>query len=465
MKIVENTETSACVKSLKIEVPADDLRVEIDKTYDEFVKNVDIPGFRRGRAPRKILKMRYGKHLEKQALQQAAEQAFEDACKELDLRAASAPQFDEFGEIEEGKEFIVNVNAEFFPEFELADYTKIEPSKKKSRVTEKQVVEQLEELRKAAASFVSPAEPRGAQEGDVLTINSNAQIGEDPFPEATADGINLELGTGRYLPGLEDGLVGMKVDEEKDITVSIPDDYHVEDRRGKEAVLHVKVVDIRERELPELDDEFAKDLGDFETLDQLKEQVKESLKANADARQMQETREKVREELLKLNQFALPPSMIEARFNYINAVQDMDRRNAGASGEESGLVSQNREQAEKESRLTLILDEISKKENIEVTPEEYATFISALAERNQSDPAWYYQQIEHYNLRPYYERLALEEKVVDHVIALGKGEVESVAQKASEQESGAADTDTESDSPAPADAETKPEAKDNEESE
>ena len=127
--------------------------------------------------------------------------------------------------------------------------------------------------------------------------------------------------------------------------------------------------------------------------------------------------------------------MIEARFNYINSVQNMDNRLSGSEGapaedQESGLHTKNRDQAEKESRLTLILDEIAKREKLEITPEEYASYITQLAQRGQSDPVWYYQQIERYKLRPYYERLALEEKVVAHVLDLGSGKATSVAQEA-----------------------------------
>ena len=431
VKILENIDTAPCVKNLTLEVDSEQLCDEIEETYEEFSQKVDVPGFRRGRAPRKILKMRYGRHLEKQAMQQAAEKACEDAFKELDIRTASTPQVDELGDIEEGSGFTFKVNVEYFPDFELADYTDIKPDTEDVKVTEKEVVERLEELRKTAASFIAPAEPRGVQEADIVTINSQATIDGEPFEEATVEDARIEVGSDRYLPGIEENLVGMEKDEEKDITITIPDNYPVEDRRGKEAVMHVKVTDIRERVLPELDDEFAKDLGDFETLDALKDHIRASLEAGVELRQIQLASQAVRDELLNRNQFSLPPSMIEARFNYINSVQQMDDRMAGAPGRgsdgDTGLMAENREQAEKESRLTLILDEIAKKENIEVTPEEYASYISQLAQHNQSDPVWYYQQIEQHQLRNYYERLALEEKVVAHVRALGAGEIESNA--------------------------------------
>lgn len=436
MKIIENTDTAPCVKNLTLEVNSEQLNKEIDETYDEFSEKADVPGFRRGRAPRKILKMRYGRQLEKQAVQQAAEQACEDAFKELDIRAANTPQIDELGDVEAGSGFTFKVNVEYFPPFELASYTDIAPDVEEVKVTEKDIVERLEELRRTAASFITPAEPRGAQEGDVVTINSQATIDGEPFSEATVEDVRIEVGTGRYLPGLEDGLIGTNKGEEKDITLTIPDDYPAEERRGKEAVMHVKVTDIRECLLPELDDDLAKDLGDFESLDDLKKNISATMEAGLELRQSEAAREKIREELLTRNQFALPPSMIEARFNYINAIQDMDSRMAGASPDaanDSGLTGENRDQAEKESRLTLILDEIAKKENIEVTPEEYVTYVSLLAQRNQSDPMWYYQQIEQHQLRPYYERLALEDKVVNHVRAIGAGEVEAAAVSESEE--------------------------------
>lgn len=431
MRIIENNDTAACVKSLAVEIEVKELQEEIDKTYQEFSKNFDVPGFRRGHAPRKILKMRYGKHLEKQALQSAADQASEEAFKELNLRAASSPKFEEFGELQEGEPFTVRFNIEYFPQFDLAEYTDIRPTVESQHVTEKEIVERLEELRKASASFVSPSQQRGAQEGDVVTISSVGTIDGEPFAEATVENVVIELGSGRFLPGLEDGLIGLNLNEEKEIYLTIPDTYPIEDYRGKEAILKVKLSDLRERLLPEMDDEFAKDLGDFESLDHLKESIRTTLESTLDYRRRLEIREKTREELLRRNPIELPPSMIEARFNYINAIQEMDRRNAGEDpAADSALLNKNREQAEKESRLTLILDEIAKKENIEITEDEYSRFITRLAVQNESDPVWYYQHIERYRLRAYYERLALEEKVLDWVVALGAGEVESNAKKA-----------------------------------
>lgn len=435
MKIVENNDVSACVKNLKLEVEPDQLHTEIEKTYDEFSKNVDVPGFRRGRAPRKILKMRYSKHLEKQAVQQAAEEACEKAIEELGLKTSSQPVVEELGDVEEGKSFTFTVSVEHYPEFELAEYTDVKPDVDAGSVPEKEIVEQLEELRKQAASYNPPAEARPAQQGDLVSVNTTATREGEPFPEATVENITIELGSGHYLPGLEDGLIGANDGDKKEIEITLPDDYPVEANRGQTIVIAAEVLEIKECILPEMDDEFAKDLGDFESLDDLKSHIQKRLEENSELRVREAAAQQAREELLQRNQFPIPPSMIEARFNYINSVQNMDNRLSGSEGapaedQESGLHTKNRDQAEKESRLTLILDEIAKREKLEITPEEYASYITQLAQRGQSDPVWYYQQIERYKLRPYYERLALEEKVVAHVLDLGSGKATSVAQEA-----------------------------------
>ncbi len=445
MKIVENNDVSACVKNLKLEVEPDQLHTEVEKTYDEFSKNVDVPGFRRGHAPRKILKMRYSKHLEKQAVQQAAEEACEQAIKELGLKTSSQPVVDELGEVEEGKSFTFTVNVEHYPDFELAEYTDVQPDVDAGSVPEKEIVEQLEELRKQAASYNPPAEARAAQQGDLVSVNTVATREGEPFPEATVENITIELGSGQYLPGLEDGLIGANTGDKTDIEITLPDDYPVEANRGQTITIAAEVLEIKECILPEMDDEFAKDLGDFESLDDLKSHIQKRLEENSELRVREAAAQQARDELLQRNQFPIPPSMIEARFNYINSVQNMDNRLSGSEGapgeeQESGLHTKNRDQAEKESRLTLILDEIAKREKIEVTPEEYASYITQLAQRGQSDPVWYYQQIERYKLRPYYERLALEEKVVAHVLDLGSGKVTSVAQE--EQPETASESDT-----------------------
>lgn len=421
MKILETKDVGTCRKRLTVEIPPEEMGEELEDVYADFSRSTDVPGFRRGRAPRYILQMRYGRVLEKEAIRQAAEEAFRKAAEEAGLRSVTDPEFTDLDKLtyKENEGITFSAEVECVPAFDLADYSNLQPQMQDIRVTEKEVVEAIENLLKSAAYYRSVDRP--ARNGDFVTCSVEASIEGKPFPEATHPEIIIEVGSQRYIPGFEDGLMGAVAGESRQMDLVLPDDYPVEERRGQSAHFSVTVKEVKVQHLPELDDEFAKDMGDFDTLAELKDHVRQSLLQSLDVRRDQARRESVRRQLLGANVFDPPPSMVRARLNYLQSVQDMEMRRRGSSLEEAQkmdpkLPERNRVRAEEETRLTLILDEIAKRENIEVPEEEYQAYVANLARREGQDPAWYLRRIEEHKLEAYYQRLALEEKVTNFLL-------------------------------------------------
>ncbi len=327
MKILEQQETGICSKSVKIEISVEDIESELQGVYKEFIDNAQVPGFRKGKAPRQIVKMKFGKHLDEEAHTKSIETAFKKAMEELNLKPVTTPEFsdpDKEKNENEGDEkeqpvetkkegpFVIEAKFEYVPEITLSEYKDIQPDLPPVEVTEKDVVERLNRIRENNAMFET-IDDRAVRENDFVSIDSLATIDGEAFPEASQKDISVEVGSKRYIPGLEDGLIGMAIGEKKELDLTLPDNYPNEEKRGKQAHFQIEVKSIREKRLPELDDEFAKDMGNFETLASLKERIREDLSRNLEERQKQQLRNGIRQELLKRNQFDVPPSMVHGR--------------------------------------------------------------------------------------------------------------------------------------------------------
>lgn len=450
MKILEQQDIGPCTKSVKIEVPPEDVTSELEGVYKEFMMHAAVPGFRPGKAPRHIVKMKFGKHLDGEAKSKALETAFESAMDELDIKPVNQPEIDDLDEKDGNEPIVFEAKFEYVPPFELADYKDIKPEKPESEVPEKEVVETLNRLRENNAMYET-VDDRPAQDDDIVTIASKATIDGEPFPDATHDEIPVQLGTKRYIPGFEEQLVGMKKDEEKTFKLTLPEEYPNEALRGKEAEFQVAVKQIQEKKLPELDDEFAKDMGAFESLADLKDRIREDMEANMEQRARDQYRQAIRDELLKRNTFPVPPSMVKARYNFINAMQDMELRRYGqslenAAKEDEGLLARNEETAENEVRLSQVLDKIADEENVVLSDEDYFRYIAQMAAANQADPSMYAERIRSQGLDNYYRRVALEEKVLDLMQGLAEGEAKPkkarAKKKAQDADEATAETET-----------------------
>ncbi|MEW6236041.1 MAG: trigger factor [Candidatus Omnitrophota bacterium] len=439
MKILEQQDSGTCAKTLKIELPREEVTGELDEVYKEFIDNAAVPGFRKGKAPRHIVKMRYGKHLDKEAMTKAIENAVKKAAEELQLDPVTQPDLGDFDHETKDDPIVFEAKFEYRPNVDVGDYKTIRPTPPPSEVSEEDIAKALNQLREKNAMYAS-IDDRPAAENDFLNISCSATIDENPFLEATHSDITIELGSKRYIPGFEDALIGLNVNDEKGFSLTLPDDYPTEDKRGKEAKFLVKVKQIREKKMPELDDEFAKDMGAFGTLAELKERIAADLKQNLENRKQENIMESLRRELLERNVFDVPPSLVRGQYNYINAVQDMEYRRIGSSleiaaKEDKGLLARNEKAAEEEVRISIILEKIAKKESIEIDDKDYDVYIARLARSSHTDPYAYKERIESRGLESYYRRLALEEKTLEYLKHLSEsGDTESGSFESTESE-------------------------------
>ena len=279
-------------KKVKLEIHVDPETFEegMQKAYLKNRKNISVPGFRKGRVPRKIVERFYGEAIfYEDAINEVFPKVYDEAVQQTGIVPVDSPSID-IVQIGEGQDLILTAEVDVKPDVELGQYKGIEVEKVEYTVSEDEVDHQLEHIAEDNARWIN-IEDRSVQKGDLVTLDYAGTIDGEVFEGGTAEKQTLEIGSNRFIPGFEDQLIGLNREEEKDITVSFPEDYHSEDVKGKEAVFHVKIHEIKEKELPVIDDEFAKDVSEFSTLEEYKADLKQKLEEDAkkNARSQMET--------------------------------------------------------------------------------------------------------------------------------------------------------------------------------
>ena len=378
---------------LEIEVDAQQFDEAMQKAYLKNRKHITIPGFRKGRAPRQIIERYYGEGIfYEDAINEACPKAYEEAVRESGIEPVDQPTID-IVQIGGGKSLIFTAEVTVKPEVELGQYKGIEINKVEYNVTDQDIDNQLEMIREQNARWVS-VEDRPAKEGDLLTIDYKGYVDGEAFEGGTAEKQTLEIGSQRFIPGFEEQLVGMKVGDEKEIQVTFPEEYHAEDLKGKEATFEIKVHEIKEKELPELDDEFVKDISEFDTLEEYKANLRKTMEENAKQREKIEMENQLLEKVVQNAKVDIPEVMVE---NEIDAmVRDMDFRMRyqgldlqtyldmiNTSMED--FRAQFKDDAYNRVKLQLTLEQIIKEEKIEASEEDLEREYEKIAEQYKLD--------------------------------------------------------------------------------
>ncbi len=363
---------------LEIQVDKDRFEEAVGKAYRKNVKNMQIPGFRKGKAPRKMIEKLYGEGVfYEDAVNSLYPVALREAVEESGLEIVSTPEVEV---TEVGKENGVTMKATFFvkPQVEIKKYKGIKVEKPARVITDDDVDGEISKLQQRNARIV-PVEGREAKLEDVANIDFEGFLDGTAFEGGKGEGFDLTLGSGQFIPGFEDQIVGHKPGDEFDVTVTFPEDYQAEELKGKEAVFKVKLNELKEKELPEVDDEFAKDVSEFENVADLRADLKNKLEERA----KNESEEKVETQLIDALIAALKGDIPEVM--YENRVDDMLRDfenrlrmqgiNMDMYMQYTGLTPDAmrktyREQAESQVKLRLALEKIAAVENIEVSDEE-----------------------------------------------------------------------------------------------
>ena len=374
---LEKTENANEVK-LEITIEAEKFENAMKKVYFQNAKYFNIPGFRKGKAPMNIVEKYYGAQIfYEDAFNEVATEAYDEALKENDIEAVSRPEVDII-QMEKGKDVIFTAVVQTKPEVELGKYKGVEITKVEYTVEEKDVEHELGHMQEHNSRLVT-VEDRALENGDISTIDFEGFVDGVAFEGGKAEGHELEIGSGSFIPGFEDQLVGMKIDEEKEINVKFPEEYFSKELAGKDAVFKVKLHSIKKKELPELDDEFAKDVSEFDTLAELKASIKEKLEKSNAQRAKYETEEAAMKAVCEDAKLDIPTGMIELEVD--NMMKDFEQRLSyqGLNLEQYlKMIGRTEEEMRKEYepqateaiKSRLVLEAIINAEKIEASEEE-----------------------------------------------------------------------------------------------
>ncbi len=375
---VKCEEVEKNLSKLTFEVSAEDFEKAIDRAYNKNKNRFDIPGFRKGKAPKSIVIKNYTKAIfYDDALNDVLPDAYEAALKESGLDVVARPEFD-VEDIKDGEPVVFTALVTTRPEVKLGEYKGIKVKKVDYTVTDEDVEKDIAAVAQRNARVIS-VDDRAVEKGDIAVIDFEGFCDGVAFEGGKGENYELEIGSNTFIPGFEDQIVGANIDDLIDVNVTFPEEYHAEELKGKPALFKVKVNEIKVKEIPELDDEFASEVSEFDTLADYKADVRAKLEAKAKEKAEAEIQNAVVDKAIENAEFDLPDAMVDAQVE--NIINDM-ARNLSYQGMSLDMYLQYtgqtldtmkeayREQAVKQVSAGLVVDAISAAEGIEVTPEE-----------------------------------------------------------------------------------------------
>ncbi len=378
---------------LTIEASAEDLEKAIEKVYQKQKKQINVPGFRKGKVPRQIVEKMYGKEVfYEDAANELIPDAYDKALSECEEDIVSSPRI-EVTQIEAGKPFIFTATVALKPEVKLGKYKGVKIDKIDAEVTEEDVDAEINRERENNARTIT-VEDRPVKDGDLTTLDFEGFVDGVAFDGGKGENYPLTIGSGAFIPGFEEQLVGAKIGEEVEVKVTFPEDYQAENLKGKDAVFKCTVREIKEKELPEVDDEFASEVSEFDTLAEYREDVKKNLteKKEKDAKNARESA--AIKAVVDEAEMEIPEAMLETQQKQM--VDEFAQRITmqGLSMEQyfqftgmtyEKMVEQMKPQAEERIKSRLVLEAVASAENIEVTDEDYEQELKTMAEVYQME--------------------------------------------------------------------------------
>ena len=391
LKNVTNPEKNTAV--LEIAIDSESFGKAVTAVYNKKKSTIQVPGFRKGKAPRHLIEQRYGQGIFfEDALNELIPGAFEDALKESGLQIVAAPEYELTSvDLENGVVFTAKVTTK--PEVEIKDYKGIEITRKVEPVTDEAVDAEIKRVQERNSRTID-VEGRPAKDGDTANIDYEGFKDGAPFDGGKGEKYDLKLGSGSFIPGFEEKIVGHEIGESFDIDVTFPEDYHAEELKGAPVVFKIKLNALKETVLPELDDEFAKDVSEFDTLDEYKADVRAKLEENANKAADSAVDEQIIDALIDRLEADIPEAMFAAETD--NFVRDYENR-LRAQGLKladyfrftgttvDDIRERMRPQAEKQVKTRLALEKIASLENIEVSDEELEEEYASLAKAYNMD--------------------------------------------------------------------------------
>jgi trigger factor len=424
-------ELSNLERKLSVNIPKEKVNQTFNMIYQSIQKQYSQPGFRKGKVPVKVIKAKFQDKVDQDALEYLIGPAWAQAIQEHSLEPVMNPNF-QHDKVKEGEEFSFTATFEVKPKIELKKVEGLEVKKEKIEITDEQVADVIENLRKNKAEEKTVEEDRAAKNGDVAMIDFEGFIGEEALEGGKGENHPLELGSGQFIEGFEDGIVGMKKGEEKTLTLKFPEEYHAADIAGKDVTFKVKLNEIKERELPEVNDEFAKLVGDHENVQALKDSIKETLTQHEEKRVKDEMKNRIMQTLVDENPVEVPKGLKVEQKKLIVQDSQMRMQQQGVPAEEiTKHVAENDAEFDKSAEFIIqssyLISEIAKKNDIKATKEAFNSFIN---DRAQEIGIPAEQLASYYNNEEAKARVdfqILEEQVMNYVIE--KANVQEVAKE------------------------------------
>lgn len=382
--------TDKNVGELTVEVSAEQFTLALDRAFKKVVQKVSVPGFRKGKVPRPIFEKRFGiEALYQDAADFVLQDTYGQAVEEVGIFPVDRPEID-ITQIEKGKEFIYTAKVTVKPEVELGEYKGIEVEAKEFTVSEEDVEKELKSRRERVASIeILEDENAGLENGDHSLIDFEGFVDGVPFEGGKADNFSLEIGSGTFIPGFEEQMLGMKKGEERDVNVTFPEEYHSEELAGKPALFKVRVNEIKRKVYPELDDEFAKDVSEFDTLEEFKQDLRNKLEEKAAQDATNYKRDAIVDKVAENATIEIPDAMIHTEaHNMVHEFEDRLRMQGldlktyeqftGVGHDQ--LIEQFHENAAKRVKVNLTLEAIANTEGITASEEDVDAELTKMAE-------------------------------------------------------------------------------------
>ena len=374
------------VAKFTMEFTAEEFENAIIEVYKAQKNRFTIDGFRKGKAPRSIIEKKYGEGVFfEDAINNLFSLRYPLAIDELDLEVIDSPKA-EFSQIKKGEGFTITITVECYPEIEVKDYKGVEIEQVSAEVTDEDVENEIKSMARRNSRMITVDRP--AKDGDMVLIDYEGWIGDEQFEGGTAERQPLKLGSGTFIPGFEDQLIGTTTGEEKDVKVTFPEDYHAEELAGKEAVFKCKVHEIKEEEVPEINDEFVKDVSEFDTLEEYKEDVKKELEKSKASRAENAMKNKVIEKVYEANDIEVPDVMVETEIDNMISEFDQQLRSQGLDldtymkyldKDVKDLREELKDEAFKKTKTRMVVSAVAQQEDFDVSSEEIDAELERMA--------------------------------------------------------------------------------------
>lgn len=412
---------SPVLVELSVEIGADRVKTEVEKAFRAVAKTARVKGFRPGKAPRQVLDHVYGARVAADVAQRLVDETYQQAVQDHKVQPVSQPAV-ESQRLERGKPFNYKARVEVLPEIEDVKYEELEAKRPAVQVTDEEIDKELEDLRRANSTLETPKEARPAQAGDVVTIDFEVAVEGEVVDGAGAKDFQVEIGSGQLLEAIDQALVGKSVGDETEASIDMPAAHPHPALQGKTCVFQIQVKGLKERVLPAADDEFAKDLGDFETLDALKADLKGQIEGRKKEESDNALAERLVAELVKANPVEVPPTLVERQMRMTE--QEILYRARAQGGQVGGLGEELRqkvlEDSEVKVRAGLLMAAIAKKENIQIGNEQIEEGLTELSKQTGKNVAKLRAEYAEPRRREMLVGMILENKVLDIIEAKAK---------------------------------------------